>query len=483
VNGVVAAIGLGLSRVFAYHGFGIVRTYAHLRQASVPLNERDGRNRAARWPPVCVRCSEPIPETSLPAENSKQKAQPPTAAGVHPMALAGTTVVDISNFLAAPLCSMFLADFGADVIKVERPGLGDEVRRWGEVKNGVGLYYKAVNRGKQSVTADLRTPFGVEVVKRLVAKADILVENYRTGTLEKWGLGPDVLMAINPGLIVVRITGFGQTGPNRQRPGFGTIAEAYAGYVYISGEADGPPLLPGFGLADATTGLMAAYLASVALHEKRRSGRGQVVDLALYETLLTLLGPQVVNYDQLGIIQERAGSRLPFTAPRNIYRTRDGKFMSVGGSAQSIFERLCAALEIPQLARDPRFADNRARLANIDALDEALQEAIGRFDRDDLMRRFIELEAAISPVNNVEDILRDEHVAARENIVALPDAELNATLRMQNVVGKLSRTPGTIRHTGPRLGEHNRAVLVDLLGFAEAEVLAQGVELDAVTRS
>jgi crotonobetainyl-CoA:carnitine CoA-transferase CaiB-like acyl-CoA transferase len=394
-----------------------------------------------------------------------------------PMALAGTTVVDISNFLAAPLCSMFLADFGADVVKVERPGLGDEVRRWGEVKNGVGLYYKAVNRNKKSVTADLRTPFGVEVVKRLVAKADVLVENYRTGTIEKWGLGPDVLTAINPGLIVVRITGFGQTGPNRRRPGFGTIAEAYAGYVHISGEPDRPPLLPGFGLADSTTGLMAAYLTSVALHEKRRSGRGQVIDLALYETLLTLLGPQVVNYDQLGMVQERAGSRLPFTAPRNIYRTRDSKFISVGGSAQSIFERICLALDIPDLPRDPRFVDNRARLTNVDALDAALQAAIGRFDRDDLMRRFVELEAAISPVNNVEDIVNDPHVQARENIVAVPDEELGGPLRMQDVVGKLSRTPGAIRHTGPRLGEHNRDVLVGQLGFSEEEVRAQGIDL------
>jgi crotonobetainyl-CoA:carnitine CoA-transferase CaiB-like acyl-CoA transferase len=392
------------------------------------------------------------------------------------MPLAGTKIVDISNFLAAPLASMFLADFGAEVIKVERPGLGDEVRRWGEVKDGVGLYYKAVNRGKKSVTADLRTPFGVEVVKRLVARADILVENYRVGTLEKWGLGPDVLMAINPGLIVVRVTGFGQTGPNSKRPGFGTIAEAYAGYVHISGEPDRPPLLPGFGLGDATTGLMAAYLASVALHEKRRSGRGQVIDLALYETLLTLLGPQVVNYDQLGIIQERAGSRLPFTAPRNIYRTRDGKFISVGGSAQSIFERLCTALEIPDLPRDPRFAGNRDRLKNVDALDEALQQAISRFDRDELMRRFVELEAAISPVNNVEDVINDEHVVARENIVAIEDQELGGPLRMQNVVGKLSRTPGAIRHTGPRLGEHNREVLVDLLGFSEAELAAQDID-------
>lgn len=399
----------------------------------------------------------------------------PSEAPVLP--LSGTKVVDISNFLAAPMASMFLADFGADVIKVERPQAGDEVRRWGEVKDGVGLYYKAVNRGKRSVTADLRTPFGVEVVKRLVRDADILVENYRPGTLEKWNLGPEVLMAENPGLIIVRVTGFGQTGPNRRRPGFGTIAEAYSGYVYISGEPQGPPLLPGFGLADSTTGLMAAYLASVALHEKRRSGKGQVIDLALYETLLTLLGPQVVNYDQLGLIQERAGSRLPFTAPRNIYRTRDGKFISVGGSAQSIFERLCVALEVPDLPQDARFRDNRARLANVDALDEALQQAISRFDRDELMRRFIELEAAISPVNNVEDVVNDPHVVERGNIVSLPDDELGAPLRMQNVVGKFSRTPGTIRHTGPALGAHNREVLVDLLGFTEEELAQQGIDL------
>jgi crotonobetainyl-CoA:carnitine CoA-transferase CaiB-like acyl-CoA transferase len=416
-----------------------------------------------------------------PEETSVEDTEP--AAGAAAMPLAGTKVVDISNFLAAPLATMFLADFGAEVIKVERPGLGDEVRRWGEVKDGVGLYYKAVNRNKKAITLDLRTPFGVEAVKRLVRDADILVENYRPGTLEKWGLAPDVLMAINPGLIVLRVTGFGQTGPNRKRPGFGTIAEAYAGYVYISGEPKGPPLLPGFGLADSTTGLMGAYLASMALHEKRRSGRGQVIDLALYETLLTLLGPQVVNFDQLGIVQERAGSRLPFTAPRNIYRTRDGKYISVGGSAQSIFERICTALEVPGLVQDPRFADNRARLKNVDALDDALQQAISRFDRDELMHRFVELEAAISPVNNVEDVLNDPHVAARDNIVALADEELGATLRMQNVVGKLSRTPGAIRHTGPRLGQHNREVLVDLLGYSEEELDAQGIVVDPPGRA
>ena len=399
-----------------------------------------------------------------------------------PKPLAGFRILDISNFLAGPLCSMFLADFGADVLKVERPGQGDEVRHWGENKDGVGLYYKVVNRGKKSITLDLRTPFGVEAVKRLVADVDVVVENYRTGTLEKWGLGYDVLSAINPGLIMVRVTGWGQTGPNRLRPGFGTLAEAFAGFVHINGEPDRPPLLPGFGLADATTGLMAAYLTSVALHEKKRSGRGQIVDLAIYETLLTLLGPQVVNYDQLGLVQERSGSRLPFTAPRNTYRTRDGHYVSIAGSAQSTFERILAALEMSDLLQDERFATNRARLKNAVALDAELQKGVGRFDRADLLERFIAHQATVAPVNDVADILEDEHVRARGNIVTLDDAELGGPIRMQNVVGTFSRTPGAIAAPGPVLGEHNREILIDRLGYTEAQLAAAGIAVDATHR-
>ena len=389
--------------------------------------------------------------------------------------LDGVKVIDISNFLAGPLCSMFLADFGADVIKVERPGAGDECRYWGNSKDGVGLYFKVVNRGKRSVTADLHTPIGVEIVKRLIRTADILVENYRTGTLESWGLAPDLLQTINPRLIVVRVTGFGQTGPHKQRPGFGTLAEAYAGYAHISGAADGPPLLPGFGLADSTTGLMAAYLASMALHEQRRSGRGQVIDLAIYETLLTLLGPQVVNYDQLGLVQNRDGSRLPFTAPRNTYRARDGKYVSIAGSAQSIFARICAALDRPALVHDPRFLDNRLRIQNAVALDEALQDAIGQFDRAALIERFIAHDAAIAPVNDIADIFADAHMQARENITSTHDDELGGPIRMQNVVGKLSMTPGRIAAAGPALGAHNEQVLVHELGFDPAELAAAGL--------
>jgi crotonobetainyl-CoA:carnitine CoA-transferase CaiB-like acyl-CoA transferase len=392
--------------------------------------------------------------------------------------LSETRVLDLSNFLAGPIASMFLADFGAEVIKVEQPGEGDELRKWGESKRGVGLYYKVVNRGKRSVTLDLRTPFGVEAVKQLVRKVDILVENFRPGTLEKWGLDYNVLRTINPGLIMLRITGFGQTGPYSPRPGFGTLAEAYAGYAHITGYADREPLLPGFGLADSTTGLMGAYLAAVALHERRRSGRGQVIDLAIYETLLTLLGPLVINFDQLGIIQGRSGSRLPFTAPRNTYRTKDGKWISIAGSAQSTFERICAALNVVELIADPRFVDNRSRLAHTKELDDALQKAVGGLEFADLFTRFMEENATVAPVNNIAQIFADDHIAARENIVSLADLELGEPLKMQNVVGKLSRTPGSISSPGPRLGEHNREILVAELGYSERELRKAGIALD-----
>jgi crotonobetainyl-CoA:carnitine CoA-transferase CaiB-like acyl-CoA transferase len=394
------------------------------------------------------------------------------------MALSGIRVADISNFLAAPMASMFLGDYGAEVVKVEHPSRGDEMRFWGENKKGVGLYYKVVNRNKKSVTADLRTPIGVEIVKRLVRTADVVIENYRPGTLEKWGLGYDVLSAVNPRIVMLRITGFGQTGPYSHKPGFGTLAEAFAGAAHITGFPDRPPLLPAFGLGDSTAGLAGAFLTMVALFERERhGGRGQVVEFAIYEPLLTLLGPQVVNYDQLGLVQERSGSRLPFTAPRNTYRTRDGKWVAIAGSAQSIFERICRALERTELIADPRFRDNRIRMENAAELDAELQSAIERFDLDALIRRFEQHEAAVAPVNNVAQIFADPHYAARQNITAVPDEELGGPLRMQNVVGNFSRTPGAIRRAGPRLGEHNREVLVEELGFSEGELQDAGLPL------
>ena len=397
-----------------------------------------------------------------------------------PSPLAGMRVLDISNFLAAPMSAMFLADFGAEVIKVERPGGGDEMRLWGNNKNGVGLYYKVINRNKKSITLDLRTPFGRETALRLARESDVVIENYRPGTLEKWGLGYAALAAENPGLVLLRISGFGQTGPNAHRPGFGTLAEAYAGFAHINGTADGPPLLPGFGLADSTTGLMGAFLAMVALKGRdANQGRGQVIDLAIYETLFGLLGPQVVDFDQLGLIQQRNGSRLPFTAPRNTYRTRDGRWVSMAGSAQSIFVRILTALEIPDVVKDPRFGDNRARLTNARALDVELQKAIERFDFDEVMRRFDQADAAVAPVNDIGQIAADAHFAARENITTVDDSELGGRLRMQNVAGKFSDTPGSIRWAGAPVGAHNREILIDRLGLDAAVVRAAGIDIAA----
>ena len=394
-------------------------------------------------------------------------------------ALRGVKVIDISNFLAGPVSSMFLGDYGADVIKVEKPDLGDEIRYWGNNKNGVGLMYKLINRNKRSVTGDLRTKFGVEIVKRLVKDADIIIENYRKGTLEKWGLGYDILSKINPRLIMIRITGFGQTGPNSHKPGFGTLAEGYSGFANINGYADQSPLLPGFGLADGTSGLMGAFLALTALHERdQKSGIGQVVEFGIYEPLFTLLGPQVVDYDQLGIIQERNGSRLPFTAPRNTYLTSDNKWVSISGSAQSTFERMCEALDVKNLIFDKRFLDNRLRIDNAKELDDALQKAILKFDQVTLINMFDKFGAPVAVCNNIEEIFEDEHFKSRQNIIDVDDDELGGSLKMQNVVGKFSRTPGEIRHAGPQLGEHNFEVLVEMLGFSEEELKKEGYVIE-----
>jgi len=394
-------------------------------------------------------------------------------------ALKGVKVIDISNFLAGPVSSMFLGDYGADVIKVEKPELGDEIRYWGNNKNGIGLMYKLINRNKRSITGDLRTKFGVKIVKRLVKDADIIIENYRKGTLEKWGLSYDTLSKINPGLIMIRITGFGQTGPNSHKPGFGTLAEGYSGFANINGYADQSPLLPGFGLADGTSGLMGAFLALTALHERdQKSGIGQVVEFGIYEPLFTLLGPQVVDYDQLGIIQERNGSRLPFTAPRNTYLTSDNKWVSISGSAQSTFERMCEALDVKKLISDKRFLDNRLRIDNAKELDDALQKAILKFDQVTLMNMFDKFGAPVAACNNIEEIFEDEHFKSRQNIVDVDDNELGGYLKMQNVVGKFSRTPGEIRHAGPQLGEHNFEVLVKMLGFSEEELKKEGYTIE-----
>lgn len=388
--------------------------------------------------------------------------------------LADIRVIDASNFLAAPSVSMHLGDLGADVIKIERPGSGDELRAWGSARDGVGLYAKVINRNKRSVCADLRTPLGQEIVRRLASGADLIVENYRPGTMEKWGLGYEALSAANPRLVMLRVTGYGQTGPSSRKPGFGTALEGFAGAAYISGDPDRPPMLPSFGLADSSSGVMGALLALAAVHEARRSGRGQVVDLALYETMFAMLGPFVVDHDQNGRVQERTGSRLPWVAPRNVYGTRDGRWVTLSASSDRSFQRLCEALDLPGLPQDPRFATNRDRVTNVEALDAALQGAISGFDRAALIERLEAADAVVGPVNSVADILSDPHIRARGNVVAVDDLELGP-LRMQAPAGQFSRTPQAVRSAGPSVGAHTREILIGELGFSEDELRAAGL--------
>lgn len=391
-------------------------------------------------------------------------------------ALANIRVVELANFISGPFIGMQLADYGADVVKIEHPQRGDGLRGWGNLKDGVGLYHKVLNRNKRSVSADLGTPLGVEIVRRLVSRADVLIENFRPGTLEEWGLGYDVLSAINPGLVLLRVSGFGQTGPYRERSGFGSLAEAMTGFAYTNGFADRPPLLPSFAMADTTTGLAGAFLTLAALEARRgNGGRGQVIDLPIYEPMLSLMGAQIVDYDQLGIVQQRQGSRLPLVSPRNTFRTIDGGWIALSGGAHAVFQRLCTALDIPEVANDPRFSDNRKRLENADAIEQVLQEAIGKFTLAEVAARLRAHDAPGAPVYSVADMFDDPHIRARENIASVSDRELDDTIRMPNVIGKFSGSPGAVRHAAPMLGASNRDVLINELGFGEDELAAGGI--------
>ncbi|MFQ5426093.1 MAG: CaiB/BaiF CoA transferase family protein [Gaiellales bacterium] len=387
-----------------------------------------------------------------------------------PRPLDGVRVLDLSNLMAAPMAAMYLGDFGADVIKAEHPERGDELRNWGRKRDGVGLFFKVVNRNKKMVTLNLSTQGGQDLARRLASQADVVIENYRPGTMARWGLGWEQLSTINPGLVMAQVTGYGQTGPYSGRPGFGTLAEAFSGCAAITGFADRPPLLPAFGLGDATTAIHAAFAITAALYHRDASGgRGQVVDLALYEGLFTLLGPHVVDYDQLGVVQERHGSRIPHVAPRNTFHTADGHWVAIAGATQRTFERICAVLGIEDVLDDERFADNQARAANAETLDERIQEAIGKLPLDEVLTRFAEAEAPVGPAYDVAGIFADDHYAARENIVRVDDAELGP-IRMQNAVPRLSATPGRIDHAGQPLGAHNAEVYEGLLGLGSEDL-------------
>ncbi|MDR7172431.1 formyl-CoA transferase [Nocardia kruczakiae] len=371
--------------------------------------------------------------------------------------LSGIRVIDAATLFAGPLAATLLADFGAEVIKIEHPD-GDPVRGHGAQRDGVGLWWKMLGRGKKSVTLYLGSAEGQELFRRMASDADVVIENFRPGTLERWGLGYSALREHNPGLVLARVTGFGQVGPYARRPGFGTLAEAMSGFAAMTGEPDGPPTLPPFGLADGIAALAASFAIMSALRARDRDGRGQQIDLAIIEPILTLLGPHILAYDQLGEIAPRTGNRSTNNAPRNTYRTADGGWVAVSTSAQSIAERVMRLVERPDYIEQPWFATGTGRAAHADELDAAVGEWISHRDTDEVVRAFEKAEAAVAPIYTAADILADPQFRALESIITLDDPELGA-LRMQNVLFRLSDTPGRIRWTGPPLGAHTEEVL------------------------
>ncbi|WP_031483442.1 CaiB/BaiF CoA transferase family protein [Streptomyces bicolor] len=384
--------------------------------------------------------------------------------------LAGLRVLDLATLFAGPLAATMLGDFGAEVVKVEHPEKPDPSRGHGPSKDGVGLWWKFLGRNKRTITLNLSKPGGRATFLRLATTADVVIENFRPGTLEKWDLGWPELSAANPRLVLTRVTGFGQFGPYAHRPGFGTLAEAMSGFAALTGEPDAPPTLPPFGLADSIAGLATAYAVLTALAARERTGEGQVVDMALIEPMLLALGPQATWYDQLGYVQERTGNRSANNAPRNTYRTADGTWVAVSTSAQSIAERVMHLVGRPDLIDEPWFATGADRARHADVLDRAVGDWIARHTRADVLAAFEKAEAAVAPVQDVREVMTDPQYGALDTITTVDDPELGP-LRMQNVLFRLSATPGAIRWAGRPHGADTDEILTDL-GLTPAELAA-----------
>ncbi|MGH9065408.1 MAG: CaiB/BaiF CoA transferase family protein [Acidimicrobiales bacterium] len=383
--------------------------------------------------------------------------------------LCGLRVLDCSTVLAGPLACQILGDFGAEVIKIEHPQLGDSMRGHGRSKGGIPLWWKMVARNKRCLGLHLGNPEGATLFRRLAATADVVVESFRPGTMERWGLGYEALAAHNPSLVLVRVTGFGQDGPYAARPGFGTLAEAMSGFAAMTGEADGPPTLPPFGLADGLAGISAAAAAVMALyHRDARGGEGQVVDLAILEPLVTVLGPQPTVYDQLGEVPARTGNRSTGNAPRNTYRTADGRWVAVSTSANSIACRVMRLIGHPDVIDEEWFATGAGRVEHVDLLDGLVAVWIGARTRAEVLAAFEEADAAIAPVYDVADLVADPQVRHRGVVTTVDDPELGPVL-MQNVLFRLSKTPGSIRFTGRERGADTDEILGEL-GISADEV-------------
>jgi formyl-CoA transferase len=391
--------------------------------------------------------------------------------------LSGIKVIELGQLIAGPFCTRILAEFGAEVIKVESPDGGDPLRQWRKLHGGTSLWWFVQSRNKKSVTVNLKSPEGQGIVRRLAAEADIMVENFRPGAMEKWGLGYEDLSRANPGLVMVRLSGYGQSGPYKDRPGFGAIAEAMGGLRYVTGYPDRPPVRVGISLGDAVAAMYGVIGALMALRQREvNGGRGQVVDVALYEAVFSLMESLLPEYDLAGFVRERSGASLPGIVPSNTYTTRDGKYVVIGANGDSIFKRLMGAIGRDDLANDPALARNDGRVRRTEELDGVIGHWCGRHDLEEVLAVLNAADVPSGKIYDIADIAHDLHYRARGMIeeAALPDGK---PLKVPGIVPRLSGTPGATRWLGPQLGEHTGEVL-SALGYEAsriAELKRQGV--------
>jgi crotonobetainyl-CoA:carnitine CoA-transferase CaiB-like acyl-CoA transferase len=386
-------------------------------------------------------------------------------------ALQGLKVVECATVIAAPMCGRMLADFGADVIHVEPPGKGDHLRNFGFTKDGINPWWKYYSRNKKLITLDISKPKGKEVLYDLLRDADVFIENFRPGRLEQWGIRFEDLQRINPRLIMVRVTGYGQTGPYASQPGFGTLMEAMSGFAEMTGDPDGPPTLPQFPLGDSCAGFAAVAATMFAIYNRDvgGTGKGQVVDVSIWESLYSILGPNVLVNKLTGTPPRRMGNRAPTSAPRNTYRTKDGRYVSLAGATQTTATRLFSVIGKPELMEDPRFRTNMDRVRNVVDLDVYLDDWMAEHTLAEVTELLRKNEVPVGPVFNLADIADDGHAQARGMIIEVEDED-GATLPMEGVFPRLTATPGSVRHAGKSMGADNDEIYLGRLGYSKEQV-------------
>ncbi|MER1956162.1 MAG: CaiB/BaiF CoA-transferase family protein [Solibacillus sp.] len=385
--------------------------------------------------------------------------------------LTGVRILDLSTMIAAPFGATLLGDFGADVIKIEMPDRGDSLRSMGPFKESEPLRWPALARNKKSLTLDLHTEEGQSILKKLVAQSDVVIENFRPGTLEKWGIGYDVLKEANPEIILMRVSGYGQTGPYAEKAGFGTPATAFSGFTYLHGYTDRPPISPSFSLVDYITGIYVAFgVVSALYYRDAKDGNGQMIDIGLYESVFRMMEFLVADFDQNGIVKERSPGLSGHSSPAGTFQTKDGHWIVLVTSSDRTFERLAVAMNRQDMLEDEKFYTNKVRLENFDLTNGIVSDFVKTLNREELQSLLDEHGVPISPINSIEDIFENPQFKSRENIVEIDHPRLGS-IKMPGIVPKFSETPGAIRNVGPDLSEHTDQILKDLIGLSESEIV------------